>query len=90
MLTPFVLLGLAVYSFPNVVNGLKMMRRGKVGLPVLYTGTLTFTVLSGQPFAATLMATFMQAWPQWAHKTLTQSQRQLFAAHRQRATWARK
>ena len=90
VLTPFVLLGLAVYSFPNVVNGLKMIRKGKVGLPVLYTGTLTFTVLSGQPFAATLMATFMQAWPQWAHKTLTKSQRQLFAAHRQRATWARK
>ncbi len=90
VLTPFVLLGLAVYSFPNVVNGLKMVRKGKVGLPVLYTGTLTFTVLSGQPFAATLMATFMQAWPQWAHGTLTRSQRQLFAAHRQRAIWARR
>ncbi len=37
VLTPFVLLGLAVYSFPNVVNGLKLIRRGKVGLPVLYT-----------------------------------------------------
>jgi len=89
-LTPFVLAGLAVYSFQNVINAVKLLRRRKIGLPVLYTGTLTFTVLSGQPFAATLMATFMQLWPRWAYLTLTKSQRRLFAAHRQRATWARR
>ena len=89
-LTPFVLVGVAVYGFSNVVSAVKLLRRGKVGLPILYSGTLTFTILSGMPFSATLMATMMQLWPRWAYGTLTKSQRRLFATHRQRATWARR
>ncbi|GEM_PF-2023040 len=90
VLTPFVLAGLGVYGFSNVIGATKLLGRGKVGLPVLYTGTLTFTLLSGMPFSATLMASLMQLWPRWAYGTLTKRQRRLFAAHRQRAIWARR
>lgn len=88
-LNPFALAAVAVYGFPNVIHALKMLLRGKIGLPALYTGTLTFTLLSGMPFAAAFMATCMQTWPQVAHRRLIRSQRRLFAAHRQRPTWAR-
>lgn len=88
-LTPFVLLGIVAYGFTNVVSATKLLLRGKVGLPTLYTGTLTFTVLSGMPFSASLMATFMQFWPRAAFRTLTHSRRRLFANYLQRATWAR-
>jgi manganese/zinc-transporting P-type ATPase C len=88
-LAPVALAGVAVYGFPNVISALKLLGRGKVALPVLYTGTLTFTLLSGLPFSAALMASFMQVWPQVAYGRLTRSQRRLFATHRQRPTWAR-
>ena len=86
---PFALAAVAIYGFPNVVQALKLLLRGKVGLPTLYTGTLTFTLLSGMPLAAAFMATCMQTWPQVAHRRLVRSQRRLFAAHRQRPMWAR-
>ncbi len=88
-LLPVALVAVAAYGFPNVIGALKLIRRGHVGLPVLYTGTLTFTLLSGMPFSASLMAMFMQWWPRWGYQTLTEGQRRLFANHRQRATWAR-
>jgi cation-transporting P-type ATPase C len=88
-LTPYVLVGVAAYGFTNVISAVKMLLRGKVGLPVLYTATLTFTILSGMPFAATLMATFMQFWPRLAFRTLTNSRRRLFATHLQQSTWVR-
>ena len=88
-LAPVALAGVAIYGFPNVISALKLLVRGKVALPVLYTGTLTFTLLSGLPFSAALMASFMQVWPQVAYGRLTRSQRRLFATHRQRPTWAR-
>jgi cation transport ATPase len=88
-LLPFAVAGVAVYGFSNVLSALKLLVRGKIGLPVLYTGTLTFTLLSGMPFSASMMALLMQLWPRWAYQTLTKSQRRLFATHRQRPTWAR-
>ena len=81
--------GVAIYGFSNVISALKLLVRGKIGLPVLYTGTLTFTLLSGMPFSASMMALLMQLWPRWAYQTMTKSQRRLFATHRQRPTWAR-
>ncbi len=88
-LLPFAVAGVAIYGFSNVLSALKLLAHGKIGLPVLYTGTLTFTLLSGLPFSASMMALLMQLWPRWAYQTMTKSQRRLFATHRQRATWAR-
>ncbi len=88
-INPFALAAVAIYGFPNVINALKLLLRGKIGLPTLYTGTLAFTLLSGMPLAAAFMATCMQTWPQVAHRRLIRSQRRLFAAHRQRPMWAR-
>jgi manganese/zinc-transporting P-type ATPase C len=88
-MNPFALVAVGIYGFPNVINALRMILRGRIGLPALYTGTLTFTLLSGMPLAAAFMATCMQTWPQVAHRRLISSQRRLFAAHRQRPTWAR-
>jgi manganese/zinc-transporting P-type ATPase C len=88
-LIPFAVAGVAIYGFSNVISALKLLVRGKIGLPVLYTGTLTFTLLSGMPFSASMMALLMQLWPRWAYQTMTKSQRRLFATHRQRPTWAR-
>ncbi len=87
--SPFALAAVAIYGFPNVVNTLKLLRHGKIALPALYTGTLAFTLLSGMPFSAAMMATLMQVWPQLAHRRLIRNQRRLFAAHRQRPMWAR-
>jgi manganese/zinc-transporting P-type ATPase C len=88
-LIPFAVAGVAIYGCSNVISALKLLVQGKIGLPVLYTGTLTFTLLSGMPFSASMMALLMQLWPRWAYQTMTKSQRRLFATHRQRATWAR-
>jgi hypothetical protein len=88
-LLPFALAGVAIYGCSNVISALKLLVRGKTGLPVLYTGTLTLTLLGGLPFSASLMAVLMQLWPRWAYQTLTKTQRRLFATHRQRPTWAR-
>jgi manganese/zinc-transporting P-type ATPase C len=88
-LIPYTLAGVAIYGFPNVISAAKLLVRGKIGLPVLYTGTLTFTLLSGMPFAAAMMALLMQLWPRMAYQTMTKSQRRLFATHRQRPSWAR-
>ncbi|MBV8142850.1 MAG: heavy metal translocating P-type ATPase, partial [Verrucomicrobia bacterium] len=88
-LIPYTLAGVAIYGCSNVLSAMKLVARRKVGLPVLYTGTLTFTLLSGMPFSASMMALLMQIWPRLAYNTLTRTQRRVFATHRQRATWAR-
>ena len=88
-LLPYAVAGVAIYGASDVLSAVKMLARGKIGLPVLYIGTLTFTLLSGMPFSASMMALLMQLWPRWAHQTLIRSQHRLFATHRQRATWAR-
>jgi cation transport ATPase len=83
------LAGVAIYGLPNVMNGAKQLTRGQVGLPVLYSVGLTFTLLSGMPFSSAVLAVLMQLWPRLTHRTMTRSERRLFAIHRQRATWAR-
>jgi cation transport ATPase len=88
-LKPLAILGVAAYGFPNVVDGAKQLVRGQIGLPALYSVGLTFMLISGMPFNSTIMAVLMQLWPRLAYGTMTKSQRRLFAAHRQRATWAR-
>lgn len=88
-LLPVALVAVTIYGFPNLIGALKLIRRGHVALPVLYSGTLTFTLLSGLPFSATLMASMMQWWPRWGYRTITTSQRRIFANLRQRITWAR-
>jgi manganese/zinc-transporting P-type ATPase C len=88
-LLPYALAGVAIYGASNVFSALKLLARGKIGLPVLYSGTLTFTLLSGMPFSASMMALLMQLWPRWAYQTMVKSQRRLFATHRQLPTWVR-
>jgi len=86
---PLALAGVTIYGLPNLKNGIKQLARRQVGLPVLYSAGLIFTLVSGMPFSSAVMAVLMQFWPRVAHRTMTKSQRRLFAIHRQRATWAR-
>jgi cation-transporting P-type ATPase C len=88
-LKPLALLGVAAYGAANVRNAAKQLAQREVGLPALYAVGLTFTLLSGMPFSSSVMAVLMQFWPRVAYRTMTISQRRLFAIHRQRATWAR-
>jgi cation-transporting P-type ATPase C len=88
-LRPLAVLGVAIYGLPNVINGTKQLAHRRVGLPALYSAGLAFMLLSGMPFSSTVMAVLMQFWPRLAYRTMTRSQRRLFAIHRQRATWAR-
>lgn len=88
-LRPLGVLGVAIYGFPNVTTAFRQLLRGQVGLPALYSFGLGLMLLSGMPFNSTLFAVLMQSWPRLAHGTLSQSQRRLFAAHRQQSTWAR-
>jgi cation transport ATPase len=88
-LRPIAVAAVTLYSFPNVVNAAKQLRRGEVGLPTLYSTGLAFMLISGQPFTASLMALLMQIWPQLAHRKIVTSQRRLFAGARRQPSWAR-
>jgi manganese/zinc-transporting P-type ATPase C len=88
-LRPVAVLGVALYGLPNVKNGTRQLVRLQVGLPALYSAGLAFTLLTGMPFSSAVMAVLMQLWPRLAHRTMTTSQRRLFAPYRRRATWAR-
>ena len=88
-LRPVAVAGVAIYSFPNVVNAAKQLRHGRIGLPALYSTGLAFTLITGLPFTASVMATFMQLWPALAHRSFVGSQRRLFSTHRRRPVWAR-
>jgi manganese/zinc-transporting P-type ATPase C len=88
-LRPLAVLGVTLYGSHNVAKGAKELARLRVGLPALYSVGLAFSIWTGMPFSSALMAVLMQLWPQLAHRTVTGSQRRLFAVHRQRATWAR-
>jgi cation-transporting P-type ATPase C len=88
-LRPVALAGAALYSFPNVVKGVKELTRGQLGLPALYSTGLAFMLLSGLPLASTVSAVLMQFWPQLVHRKLARSQRRLFAGQRRRPVWAR-
>jgi cation transport ATPase len=85
---PLALLGEALYAFTNVRHAAKDLIHGQVGLPALSTVGLTLTLIAASPFSSSLVAVLMQLWPYLAHRTMTRSQRQLFAAQR-RSAWAR-
>ncbi|MGA2410920.1 MAG: ATPase [Candidatus Binataceae bacterium] len=85
---PLALVGIASYGFTNAKNAAVDLVHGRVGLPALYTVGLTSAVLAASPFAASVAAVLMQLWPFLAHRTMTSSQRQLFAVQR-RPVWAR-
>ncbi len=78
-----------VYSAPNLVAGLKQLARGQVGVYVLYTVGLGFTLASGMPFASAAITVLMQFWPRLARRKFVSSQRRLFASQRRRQIWAR-
>ena len=88
-LRPIAVAGVLLYSSPNVVNAAKQLRRGEVGLYALYSTGLAFMLVSGMPFASSVMAVLMQFWPLLARRKLVASQRRLFARHRRRQIWAR-
>ncbi len=81
--------GVLLYSLPNVVNGVKQLSRGEVGVYALYTAGVGFLLLSGLPFASTAIAVLMQFWPRLTRRKFVSSQRRLFARQRRRAVWAR-
>jgi cation transport ATPase len=87
-LRPLAVAGVTLYSSPNVVKAAKQLTRGQVGVSALYTAGLTFMLISGLPFTASVMAAFMQLWPQLAHRKLVASRR-VFVGLRRRAVWAR-
>lgn len=88
-LRPVAVAGVALYSAPNVIDALKQLRRGKVGLYALYTAGLGLMLASGMPFNSAVIAVLMQAWPQLSRRKIIRSQRSLFASARRRPTWAR-
>jgi len=88
-LRPLAVAGVALYSTPNVVNAAKQLTRGQIGVSALYTTGLAFMLVTGLPFTASVMATFMQLWPHLTHRSIVQSQRRIFAALRRHSSWAR-
>lgn len=88
-LRPLAVAGVALYSAPNVVNAAKQLTRGQIGVSAMYTTGLAFMLVSGLPFTASVMATFMQLWPHLTHRSIVQSQRRIFAAQRRHSSWAR-
>jgi cation transport ATPase len=89
-LRPVAVAGMTLYAFPNVVNGVKDLTRGQIGLSALYSTGLAFMLFTGLPFTAGVMAALMQLWPHLAHRELVRTQRRLFAAQRRRPAWARR
>lgn len=89
-LTPFVLVAAATYGFPNVLGALRQLRRGQIGLPVLYATGLGFMLWTRSPLSSAIMAVFMQTWPriaEWASHSIARS---LFLGQRRKVVWARK
>lgn len=81
--------GVVALSAPNVVKAARQLRRGRVGLPALYSTGLMFLLLSRMPFTGTVMAFLMQLWPFLTRELIVSRQRRLFAARRQLPVWAR-
>jgi cation transport ATPase len=88
-LRPIAVAGVLLYSGPNVVKAARQLRRGEVGIYALYSTGLAFMLVSGMPFASSVMAVLMQFWPLLARRKLVTSQRRLFARQRRRPIWAR-
>lgn len=87
--TPIALAGVTLYSSQNVVNAVRQLTRGQVGVSALYTTGLAFMLASGSPVAASVMATLTQFWPQLTRRKVAFSQRLLFAGQRRLPSWAR-
>jgi cation transport ATPase len=88
-LRPVAVAGVALYSSTNVVSAAKQLTRGQIGVSAMYTTGLAFMLVSGLPFTASVMATFMQLWPHLAHRSIVRSQRRIFAPLRRQPSWAR-
>ncbi len=86
---PIAVASVAVYSAPNVIGAARDLTHGEVGLYALYTTGLAFMLISGLPFTASVMASFMQLWPHLGRRKMVRSQRRLFAGQRRRPAWAR-
>ena len=86
---PIAVAGVLLYSSPNVVGAVKQLKRGEVGIYVMYTTGLSFLLISGMPFASTVIAVLMQLWPDLARRKLIGSQRRVFAGQRRRPAWVR-
>ncbi len=55
-LRPVALAAVAIYGAPNFINAGKQVRRGRIGLSLLYSTITVFTLLSGMPFSSAVMA----------------------------------
>lgn len=86
---PVAVAGVALYSSPNVLNAVKDLRHGQIGLAAMYSTGLAILLFTGMPFASTVMATLMQVWPQLGSRKLVRSQRRVFAGQRRRPLTAR-
>jgi cation-transporting P-type ATPase C len=83
-LQPVAVASVALYSSPNLVAAARGLARGEIGLPVLYSTSLTYMLMTGMPFASAVMAVFTQAWPQLTYRKLVTMQRRLFSRQRRR------
>jgi cation-transporting P-type ATPase C len=88
-LRPVALVGVTLYSFPNVVNAARQLTRGEVGIAAMYSTGLAFMLVSGLPFTASVMSALMQFWPHLARRRVVNSQRRLFAGQRRLPAWVR-
>ncbi len=89
VLLPWATAAVVLYSLPNVIGAARDLARGRVGLYALYTTGLGFLLWTRLPFAASLMATFFQAWPALAQRVVVTGERRLFAERRRRPISAR-
>ena len=88
-LRPFAVGAVVLFGLPNVIQAVRDLSRGKIGLPFLYSTITTFVVLSGSPFPSAVMATFMQSWPRLSERVAIAYDRRLFHHSRRRFVWAR-
>ncbi|MFD1333825.1 heavy metal translocating P-type ATPase, partial [Methylopila musalis] len=88
-LRPVAVAALALYGAPNVVLAARQARHGQIGLPALYSAGLGFLLITASPLGGSIMAVFMQFWPELVRRTIVARQRRLFAGQRRRPVWAR-
>jgi cation transport ATPase len=88
-LSPYAVGAVVLYGLPNVIQAVRDLARGKIGLPMLYSTITTFVILSGSPFPSAVMAVFMQSWPRLSERVALAYDRRLFHNSRRRFVWAR-
>jgi len=86
---PVATAAVALYSLPNLIAAIRDLKRGRIGLPALYSAGLGFLLWTRMPFASNLMAVLSQLWPALASRMAASSERGLFAEYRRRLAWAR-